>query len=89
MVQVTYEGPVWIDTDASRVAARLREGRASDNRNERIFARTAIAGTPDTVIARIREYEAVGVSHFVGYFGHTDDPSGMELFARKVIPEFR
>lgn len=89
MVQVTYEGPVWIDTDAGRVASRLEKGRTSDNRNERIFARTAIAGTPDAVIARIREYAAVGVSHFVGYFGHTDDVRGMELFAREVIPAFR
>jgi alkanesulfonate monooxygenase SsuD/methylene tetrahydromethanopterin reductase-like flavin-dependent oxidoreductase (luciferase family) len=88
MPEVTYEGPVWIDTDGDKIAARLERNRDSENPVARTYARTAVAGTPEQVVARIREYEAAGVTTFVGHFGKTTDLRGTELFAREVMPEF-
>lgn len=89
MIEVTYEGPVWIDEDAGRIEARLQRSRESPNPILQTYARTAIAGTPDAVVARVKEYAAVGVTHVVCHFGRTTDLRGTELFAREVIPAFR
>jgi alkanesulfonate monooxygenase SsuD/methylene tetrahydromethanopterin reductase-like flavin-dependent oxidoreductase (luciferase family) len=48
-----------------------------------------IAGTPDMVEARLREYVELGVSHFMFWFQDAPDRAGMELFARDVMPRFR
>jgi alkanesulfonate monooxygenase SsuD/methylene tetrahydromethanopterin reductase-like flavin-dependent oxidoreductase (luciferase family) len=88
MIEITYEGPVWIDENAERIAARLEHNRASELAIARTYARTAVAGTPDQVIARIKEYAEAGVTHFVCHFGKTTDLRGTELFARAVIPAF-
>lgn len=89
MPQITYYGPVWIDDDAERVRARVTKATSSPNRTVRLYGEVAIAGTPDDAIARLKEYEAVGVSHVVCHFGRADVTSGTELFARAVVPAFR
>ena len=89
MVDVTYEGPVWIDEDAERIHARIERNATAENPTQRTYARTAIAGTPAEVTARINEYVAAGVSHVVCHFGRTTDLRGTELFARTVMPAFR
>jgi probable F420-dependent oxidoreductase len=86
MVDVTYEGPVWIDEDEDRITARVARNAAAENPTQRTYARTAIAGTPAQVAARIREYAEAGVTHVVCHFGRTTDLRGTELFARDVIP---
>ena len=88
MVEITYEGPVWIDTDAERIAARIERNRAAANPTQQTYARVAIAGTPDAVAKRIREYADAGVTHLVCHFGRTTDLRGTELFAREVMPRF-
>ena len=88
MVEVTYEGPVWIDEDEERIRSRIERNAAAENPTQRTYARTAIAGTPAQVAARIREYADSGVSHVVCHFGRTTDLRGTELFAREVIPAF-
>jgi len=88
MVEVTYEGPVWIDADAERIHARIERNAKADNPTQQTYARTAIAGTPDEVTARIRDYAAAGVSHLVCHFGRTTDLRGTDLFAREVFPAF-
>jgi alkanesulfonate monooxygenase SsuD/methylene tetrahydromethanopterin reductase-like flavin-dependent oxidoreductase (luciferase family) len=89
MVDVTYEGPVWIDTDAERIEQRLERNRAADNPTQQTYARVAIAGAPEQVAKRVREYVDAGVSHVVCHFGRTTDLRGTELFAREVMPAFR
>lgn len=86
---ITHYGPVWMDEDAERLERRLARARASENRNVRLYARVCVAGTPDAVIARLREYAAAGVSHFVCHFGRADVTAGTELFARTVLGAFR
>jgi len=88
MVEVTYEGPVWIDEDAERIHKRVERNAAAENPTQRTYARTAIAGTPSEVTARIRAYVDAGASHIVCHFGRTTDLRGTELFARDVIPAF-
>jgi alkanesulfonate monooxygenase SsuD/methylene tetrahydromethanopterin reductase-like flavin-dependent oxidoreductase (luciferase family) len=88
MVEVTYEGPVWIDTDAERIHARIERNAAADNPTQRTYARSAIAGTPEEVKKQLREYSDAGVTHVVCHFGRTTDLRGTELFAREVIPAF-
>ena len=89
MVEVTYEGPVWIDSDGERIRARVERNAFAENPTQRTYARTAVAGTPTEVTARIRDYIEAGVSHFVCHFGRTTDLRGTELFAREVMPRLR
>lgn len=49
---------------------------------------TWLAGTPDEVIAQIRDYTAEGISHFMLWFVDAPDDSGMRLFAERVLPLF-
>jgi alkanesulfonate monooxygenase SsuD/methylene tetrahydromethanopterin reductase-like flavin-dependent oxidoreductase (luciferase family) len=88
-IEITYEGPVWIDADGDKIAARMARNAQSDNATARRYAQTAIAGTPEQVVARIREYEAAGVTHLVCHFGRTTDLRGTRLFAETVFPSFR
>lgn len=88
-IEITYEGPVWIDEDEDRLARRLERNRRSENPIARRYAEVAIAGTPQHVSGRVKEYEAAGVTHIVCHFGRTDDLRGTELFARAVMPAFR
>ena len=85
---ISYYGPVWVDEDEARMARRLERARASENRNVRLYARVAISGTPEQAMARIREYAAAGVSHFVCHFGRADVTTGTEAFAKTIVPAF-
>ena len=57
------------------------------------FERDALAGTSDACVARIREFEALGVEHLVCSFGlipfMVSDEEQVELFARDVLPKVR
>jgi F420-dependent oxidoreductase-like protein len=66
-------------------AERLAEvtGEAADVEGMR---RTAIAGTPDEVVARLREYEAAGVERVMLQHLRHDDLAVVELIGREVIP---
>lgn len=88
-IEITYEGPVWIDEDAERVARRVERNARSENPIARRYAEVAIAGTPEQVRARVQEYADAGVTHLVCHFGRTQDVRGTELFARAVMPAFR
>jgi alkanesulfonate monooxygenase SsuD/methylene tetrahydromethanopterin reductase-like flavin-dependent oxidoreductase (luciferase family) len=50
-------------------------------------------GTPDEVVAKLRQYEALGVDHFIMYaaFGpdHAKTMKSIRLFAERVLPHFR
>ena len=57
-----------------------------------MLGRNLMFGTPDEVIAKLREYEALGVDEFIYYaslgLGHAEQKRSMELFCRHVIPAF-
>ncbi|MGZ4205947.1 MAG: LLM class flavin-dependent oxidoreductase [Actinomycetota bacterium] len=87
-VEITWEGPVWIDEDGAKIEQRLERNRRSDNPVSRRYAEVAVAGTPERVIQRIREFADAGVTQFVCHFGKTTDLRGTELFSRAVMPAF-
>ena len=46
------------------------------------------AGTPEQVIARVRECVGLGFTHFMLWFVDAPDDSGLRLFAERVMPRF-
>jgi F420-dependent oxidoreductase-like protein len=50
--------------------------------------RSWLAGTPDEVVARIREYEAVGIERVMLQHLLHRDLEALELFAAEVVPAF-
>lgn len=53
------------------------------------FTNATFIGTPDEVRTQIARYVEAGADHFLLWFLDAPDPSGMDLFARKVLPAFR
>jgi alkanesulfonate monooxygenase SsuD/methylene tetrahydromethanopterin reductase-like flavin-dependent oxidoreductase (luciferase family) len=49
----------------------------------------ALAGSPETVVEKVREFVDVGVEYFILFFLPFPDPGGSTLFAEEVISEFR
>ena len=47
-----------------------------------------LIGTPDDIVARIEEYRAVGISHFLLWFMDFPSLDGLRLFAEEVLPRF-
>jgi F420-dependent oxidoreductase-like protein len=88
-IEKSWFGNVVIDADPARAEARLaRVASAWGVAPEQMAAR-ALAGTPERVIERVREYAALGVTHFIGMFGRVDDLRSTRLFAERVLPAFR
>ena len=48
-----------------------------------------LTGTPDEIIARIKQNVGLGITSFVISFGRHTGPETLALFAREVIPAFR
>lgn len=46
-------------------------------------------GTPDQIIAWLKEFQAAGVTHFICRFGSMDQFGQVERFANEVLPAFR
>ena len=48
-----------------------------------------VVGTPEDAIRRMREYMALGISHFMLWFLDFPSPDGLRLFAERVAPALR
>jgi alkanesulfonate monooxygenase SsuD/methylene tetrahydromethanopterin reductase-like flavin-dependent oxidoreductase (luciferase family) len=88
-IEKSWFGNVIIEPDEERLQRRLakraaRSGAAADQLDQQM-----IVGTPARVIARIKEYVAAGVTHFIAMFGRVDRLEATELFGREVIPAFK
>jgi len=57
------------------------------------FARDALVGTPEQCLARIKEFEALGVDHLICTFGlvpfSLSDSEQLDVFASEVLPAVR
>ena len=75
------------ETELRDRAERLAEvtGSAADVGELR---RTALAGTPDEVVARLREYEAAGIERVMLQHLLHRDVEALELIAAEVVPAF-
>jgi F420-dependent oxidoreductase-like protein len=87
-IERSWFGPLLIDDDPERLDRRLKKRAAAAGVGAALDERM-IAGTPEQVIARIREFTAIGVTHFIAMFGRVDDLRATRMFAEKVIPAFR
>jgi len=87
-IERSWFGPLLIDDDPERLDRRLKKRAAAGGVGAALDERM-IAGTPEQVIARIREFTAIGVTHFIAMFGRVDDLRATRMFAEKVIPAFR
>lgn len=88
-IEKSWFGNVIIDADAARADARLARVAAAWGMSEAQMASRALAGTPERVVERVREYAALGVTHFIGMYGRVDDLRSTRLFAERVLPAFR
>lgn len=82
-----YSAPGEID-----MWAQYEEWRKTPKAQEAL--RTGLIGSPDTIRARLREYEATNIDQVIllnqsGKTAHADICTSLELFAREVMPEFQ
>jgi F420-dependent oxidoreductase-like protein len=87
-VEKSWFGNVLLEPTEERLQERLRK-RAARSGATTVLDERGIAGTPDKVAAKIQEYAALGVTHFIAMFGRVDRLGATELFAKEVIPRFR
>jgi len=88
-IEKSWFGNILIEATAARVEQRLAKRAARFGAAADLLDGRMLAGTPATVIARLREYVDAGVTHFIAMFGRVDRLEATELFARDVIPAFR
>jgi alkanesulfonate monooxygenase SsuD/methylene tetrahydromethanopterin reductase-like flavin-dependent oxidoreductase (luciferase family) len=67
----------------------LEYARSDDPRPMHTVVDDWLVGTPDDVAARVGDYRALGVSHFMLWFLDFPSRDGMRLFAREVLPRVR
>jgi len=87
-IERSWFGPVLIDDDPERLEHRLKKRAERAGQAGAAIDRSMIAGTPDQVIERIREFVDLGVTHFIAMFGRVDDLRATRLFAQTVLPAF-
>jgi alkanesulfonate monooxygenase SsuD/methylene tetrahydromethanopterin reductase-like flavin-dependent oxidoreductase (luciferase family) len=76
------------DGDALATKLRERETRANTTYMKYLANQPAnLVGTTDQVTARIKEYTALGVDHFILRFHFGEEIEGMRLFNEKVKPQ--
>ncbi len=87
-------GDVWQSTGLSpdEFGVRAQKVRQfADGRRVELGARTSLIGDPDTVLAKVKDFQKAGAEHVCAYFGSTveDFVPGMRTFAREVMPALR
>src|SRR5439155_7796243 len=68
-IEKSWFGNVIVDGDPARARARLERAATAWGMTPAQMESRALVGTPERVIERLREYVAVGVTHFIGLFG--------------------
>jgi alkanesulfonate monooxygenase SsuD/methylene tetrahydromethanopterin reductase-like flavin-dependent oxidoreductase (luciferase family) len=75
----------------SAVASPVRVFDAEDDYNTNLGSRFRLRGTPNQIVQRVGELQALGVEHLV-LAVNTDDPNlateSISTFAVRVAPEF-
>ena len=54
------------------------------------FRRGPLVGTPEQIVEKLRELQGLGMTYAITYFAEAAyDRTGIELFAREVVPHLR
>ncbi|MBV9355522.1 MAG: LLM class flavin-dependent oxidoreductase, partial [Chloroflexi bacterium] len=77
-----------VDATLSRIAALPPSPRGAP-RSIEALVEDSLVGTPETVIPRLRDYTALGISHFMLWFLDFPSLTGIRLFAEQVLPAVR
>jgi F420-dependent oxidoreductase-like protein len=86
-IERSWFGNVLIEPDAKRLEERMAKRAARGHGDA--YGLNAMIGTPEQITARIREYIAVGVTHFIAMFGRVERLGATELSAQEMIPALR
>jgi F420-dependent oxidoreductase-like protein len=74
----------WLGDHYRKTVPTKADGIVADFRNG------SLVGTPDQIVTRLRELEAIGMTYAITYFAEAAyDRSGIELFEREVVPALR
>jgi F420-dependent oxidoreductase-like protein len=74
----------WIEQQYARTLPDKAAAIAED------FRKGPLVGTPDQIVAKLRELEGLGMTYAICYFSEAAyDRSGIELFEREVVPALR
>jgi alkanesulfonate monooxygenase SsuD/methylene tetrahydromethanopterin reductase-like flavin-dependent oxidoreductase (luciferase family) len=89
-LRISMMHSVVIGADEADLADRTRRLGEWTRQPESVdeVRRSRIAGTPDEVIARLREYERAGVERLMFQHQLFRDEAALELFASEVMPAF-
>jgi F420-dependent oxidoreductase-like protein len=87
-IEKSWFGNALIEPTEERLQERLRK-RAARGAATTVLDERGIMGTPDRIAAKIEEYAALGVTHFIAMFGRVDRLGATELFAKEVMARFR
>lgn len=81
--------PVFVDEQESKALERKRRLAESMGMDEPLASRHILAGTPEQVTERLREFEEAGVRHFVMGVRPWLVEGDLELFAEQVVKPWR
>ena len=77
-----------VDATLARIAALPPSPRGAPRAPDQL-REDSLIGTPATVAARLRDYAALGIGHFMLWFLDFPSLAGLRLFAEQVMPEVR
>jgi alkanesulfonate monooxygenase SsuD/methylene tetrahydromethanopterin reductase-like flavin-dependent oxidoreductase (luciferase family) len=77
-----------VEATLSRIAALPASPRGAPKSIDAL-RQDSLLGSPATVVSRLRDYSALGISHFMLWFLDFPCLSGLRLFAEQVLPAAR
>ncbi|HEX9863466.1 MAG TPA: LLM class F420-dependent oxidoreductase [Acidimicrobiia bacterium] len=84
---VCAETEAEVEDKIAWVESRMREHVSEEKAAEQARLYRHASGTPEQVITRLKEWEALGLAYAIVYFPDPAyDTSSLDLFAREVIP---
>jgi alkanesulfonate monooxygenase SsuD/methylene tetrahydromethanopterin reductase-like flavin-dependent oxidoreductase (luciferase family) len=84
---VCAETEAGVEEKISWLEARMGEHVSEEKAAEQARLYHHASGTPEQVVTRLKEWEALGLAYAIIYFPDPAyDTSSLDLFAREVIP---
>ena len=75
----TYRVAQWMKETAENQKISVEE---LETRLENI-----IHGTPDEIIAKMKDYKKIGIDHFIMFFPKNEEVEQIKIFAKDIMPK--